>query len=385
MKEYRKPKAHFGPTRATVALPPGEPTIVHCDDECGAKLSCFIKLLRDTLLIKNNSANEIEITEDGMVVEVINNPSNPELGPEELHTLHRHLVKVTEGRDTLPQLSVAAIVGRPEEDLDKVNEQIRYYFNCGAFIKPRWMTFMVPPPLANIPLTADDLKKEVLDTKNNTVVIYYRALERAPGGNTDTFVTKFIVEGGKSVRVASYRNWDGSAQRSPVQPLGNEQAEGHILGGVQNGIAPTLIKLIESGKNIQDGNIRYIEGTIDEEAHTNEEYSTQWSSIEILLFKGSVPEGAVPEQACPLLLRVHQRSVLVNWRQGWTAPKLVEPRDPASDELLAVIDATGNTVLMGTTEEFSEGQSPSGSLFGSLKKENVEGMSSDAMPIYIMN
>lgn len=383
VKEQRKPDG-CGFTGNTPACPPNEPTEVVFDFKGdNDNLPCFISLQIDTLLIKNNNAKEIEITEDGMEIEIINNPSNPALELEDFGRIHCHLVKVAEGR--IPEVDISGLFGRPESDTDKIFVQFRNYLHSHAFKKPRWMTFMVPPPFAPIALTIDDLKKEVMDIQSNTLVIYYRALERTPGGNYDTFVTKFVIEN-KKVQISSFRNWDGLAQRCPIQPLNHEEAEGHISAFVQNGLVPSMIKLLESGNNVQGGNLRHIEGTIDEEAQDSDEYNTQWSSIEVLLFKGASPEGgAAPEQSCPLLLRVHQRSVLVNWRQGWTAPKLVEPRDPASDELLAVIASTNATVLMGTTEEFSEGKSPSGKLVGSLKSEKVENKSSEVMPIYILS
>ena len=371
-------------TSNTPALEPNVPTEVGFhNDEAEAGVKCIIELQIDTIVIKNNNGKSIEVTEDGMTIEIIDNPANPALAKDDFEKIHRHVVQYAEGRQ--PSINVAPLFDRPEADEPLIWRQFENYMCSHAFKKPRWMDFMVPPIFADIPATPDSIKAALQDASSNTIVVYFRALERSPGGNADTFVYKFTVNREKgTVSCASFRNWDGSAMRTEAEEeVTHENAVASIISAAGELLVPAMLKLVDSGANIL-GSIRNYEGTIDEPAEDSDEYDTQWSSIEVLLFKGSAPEGAVAEASLPLLLRVHQRSVYVNRRQGWAAPPLVEPRNPAAQELLDVIAAVTEGFGMGTPEQTSEGETPASNLFSDLSTADVDSKASYVMPIYLL-
>jgi len=167
------------------------------------------------------------------------------------------------------------------------------------------------------------------------LVIYFRALDRFPGGNADSGILKFkfnpSLSSSYDILVSSYSNTDGSASINPTPyPLyRTDKATLHKR------IIFPLKKLIEqwasqAGTNGSKFGMD-INGTIDvtiEDTQNNDEASeTEWSSVEVLVYLPISDRSDIDQEIADfceifdtengkekkfLAFRFHQRALLVN-------------------------------------------------------------------------
>lgn len=110
-------------------------------------------------------------------------------------------------------------------------------------------------------------------------VFYFRALDRYPGGNADMFTTKIMLRAlpGETpvMRAKQYRNWDGQHY---------EYAE----AGVRLDMTETLPAFLDATQALIATGEAQGTFTVKETRYDREEYDTEWSSIEFILY--ALPE-----------------------------------------------------------------------------------------------
>jgi hypothetical protein len=175
-----------------------------------------------------------------------------------------------------------------------------------------------------------------LSTQECIIEVYHRAMDRFPGGNSDIHVIKqtYVPLKG-TIAARDYCNWDGGSNILSEQVLLPEAKV-----ALFSNVIPALDTLFQSNPS------RDITCTVDDPSCDSDEYDTEWSSIEILVFDS---------ERKSLLGRVHQRSRL-------TVDRNREPvlRDalPASPETQNVLDQVEVALQMGRVEKFSDGENP---------------------------
>ena len=192
-------------------------------------------------------------------------------------------------------------------------------------------------------------------------VFYFRAFDRYPGGNADMFTTKVklrhIPGDDTTLRAKQYRNWDG-------QHYEYEEV------AVNLDLAKTLPALIKATQELVDTGEAQGEFTVHEGRYDREEYDTEWSSLEFVIYV--LPEddaASVPLEDGEPIAHLVQRAVT------YTAE---EPSGAFSGFFNAVMSLTG----IGRVEKHSEGQDD---FSAANEKANVvlEKWSSADVPIYL--
>jgi hypothetical protein len=213
---------------------------------------------------------------------------------------------------------IASQLGRPNHQVDSLSEEIA---NSDV---PPWSEMYdsrrPPFPAGGLSDKARKLLKAAIGNKTVGLVVYFRALDRYPGGNADFAVLKFklgpfqLQTSDKSeckVTWMAYRNWDGSPSVSQ-RPAEREKV---VLGRVRALLLDPLLELIDSAAGDQSVDIQLRANT------DSEEYNTEWSSIEVLLYvppalassigvstsTETFASGAGQEQ-WPLAFRCHKRA-----------------------------------------------------------------------------
>ncbi|MBH25292.1 MAG: hypothetical protein CMH57_12745 [Myxococcales bacterium] len=132
-------------------------------------------------------------------------------------------------------------------------------------------------------------------------VLYFRALERFPGGNADMFTIKVLLQSipgeAPKMTAAVHWNWDGSCHAYDAFPLTLD-------------LSTTLPAFLTAAEAMLAADHRDVSVSIEDTRTDREEYDTEWSSIELTLHR--LPDGATDlsslEGSSPFL-RVLQKAI----------------------------------------------------------------------------
>ena len=159
----------------------------------------------------------------------------------------------------------------------------------------RWTTAYKP-----LETMEEDALEDVLQDYHR-IVVFFRALDRSPGGNIDSFVVRLVIESDddQQIQVTQVYNFDGELCVSGYEM---KQPPKEQLDAMKQ-------LLLQQESRNAEFHIR------DDKCYDQEATETQWSSIEILLFDG---------QALPVT-RLHQRCVI--GQQDWRYRRHPDPLD----------------------------------------------------------
>lgn len=249
-------------------------------------------------------------------------------------------------------------------------EQLSQVYDFG--LTPLWRQLYRPPDRI-VACSPEELSSEYA-----VVDLYWRALDRFPGGNADfhTILFRFSLKD-TAVECIHYKNWDGSHRRTRYQP---KELDGAGILRVCR-----LLQMLPE---------RNSECTLVDTASDREEYDSEWSSQEILVHIPTVWRPSThhyfpaPTRACVFtfllvnlrlrlfprdiahtivglaafdpqslstVLRLHRRAIpgpnQYPWAQARNPP---EQAFPPSPQQLAVLDACSTLVGMGRVNTFSD-------------------------------
>eukprot|EP01064_Diplonema_japonicum_P012530 TRINITY_DN19972_c0_g1_i1.p1 TRINITY_DN19972_c0_g1~~TRINITY_DN19972_c0_g1_i1.p1 ORF type:complete len:435 (+),score=86.48 TRINITY_DN19972_c0_g1_i1:40-1344(+) len=171
--------------------------------------------------------------------------------------------------------------------------------------------------------------------------IYHRAMDRFPGGNCDVIVVKHSMDfASKQGFVCAYRNFDGTPCIHPARALSKGEVEKH-----RRKLLPRLSALLSHNSPAS----WVFNSTVDDAQKDDNEYDTEWSSIDILCYRAQ-PQ----DKDCQPFARVHQYALCKNWYsfmgKGDSDSDTVVPTPLAQ----AVLNEVENTLRIGRPEKFSE-------------------------------
>lgn len=171
-------------------------------------------------------------------------------------------------------------------------------------------------------------------------IFYFRAHNRSPGGNYDMAtikVTLWAREGRPpELRVASYRNWDGSHYRS------EESAVRMDPSALVPELRRLAAELVAAGAVDQ----RF---TIWERRIDTDEYDTEWTDVDLTLSLAP-PEGRRAEDGAPVL-GLRQSTVPSD---GYSAR--TPAHDPPDQVSQAFVDVVMRMCGVGRVKQMSEGE-----------------------------
>lgn len=205
--------------------------------------------------------------------------------------------------------------------------------SCFASNRRGWSLLYDTHP-RTIPVDNTDSSRvlSVIANRDCIIEVYHRAMDRYPGGNSDIRLVKhtYLPSQGLIV-VKDYCNWDGGSNilEEPLQLLDDKVTR-------FSNVFPALEALFKINTS------RDITCTVDDPSCDSDEYDTEWSSIEILVFDSNKQT---------LLARVHQRARLTVDRNR--EPTLIDAM-PALPETQHVLDIVETALQMGRVENFSE-------------------------------
>jgi len=125
----------------------------------------------------------------------------------------------------------------------------------------------------------EDIKKGLQQDKAK-VIVYYRAMDRFPGGNCDSFVVKYTIDLATEEATAfRWADWDGS-QNFSVAP----QSLPELVKKFKKNTIPALVALLDDRKANAAGAPLSFESTVEDQSSDSDEYDTEWTSIEVLVY-----------------------------------------------------------------------------------------------------
>lgn len=184
-------------------------------------------------------------------------------------------------------------------------------------------------------------------------VVYFRALDRYPGGNADMWVIKVSL---------SYT--PGQPMQMVCRMVGNWDGTGWASGDkvVQLDTSATGPAFLAAAEALAQAGLLDTNDSILDPRYDHEEYDTEWSTIECEL--QAWPEGE-PEAARPVLRVI---------RKALSYTKTCSPPAP---ETAAFIEALQSLVGIGRVEAWSDGGSKAH--YGKKAKSPGNG----ALPLYL--
>ena len=328
-----------------------------------------IKLMKKGLLVRDSVADN----EGGVPVEhnqeyhFVLDTENPPLTKKEAREGYRLLREAVEGygpinvplapRYRVPKTEaqllhetkfwthVVAGIGRKKASEDEATRKLLKTMisdmSCFSDGRSRfWDCYQQHPlrPVVGGKVALADLQK-ALESGKALVEVYYRAMDRFPGGNSDNFVIKTVFDPAKDEAIAyKWNDWDGT-----MATFDKPSTLEGLKAKFTKTIVPALQKL---AAGCPDALKSTMESTIIDESGDSDEYETQWTSIEVLVYL--LGDDDVPQ----LAMHVHQRALY---------PNMVEEDEeaeatPAEPHAQAVLDAVAEVLDMGEPEKFSEGE-----------------------------
>lgn len=117
--------------------------------------------------------------------------------------------------------NVATAIGRngTNEETSKAVEKMFSDATCSGRGRPAWTTTMQETsnrPVGPVGQWSDEISTAVRDGRV-VLVIYHRALDRFPGGNSDQHVIKHVAvlsSHDPTVSAKGFQNWDGQSYRA---------------------------------------------------------------------------------------------------------------------------------------------------------------------------
>lgn len=192
-------------------------------------------------------------------------------------------------------------------------------------------------------------------------IFYFRALDRYPGGNADMFTTKImlrVLPGQPPVmRTKQYRNWDGQH---------HEYAE----VGVSLDMTETLPAFLDAAQALIATGASQETFTVQETRYDREEYDTEWSSIEFILY-------ALPDESAEDI-KIEEGAPIVHVRQTSVT---YSPKAPEG-AFAEFFDASMKLAGVGRVEQHSESADAFNKACGAMKTVSKKWSNAD-VPIYL--
>lgn len=367
----------------TPAFPPQEWTECTCpghsfSDKLILRSSCHIEITKEGLEFEGG-LKKVFVVEGGKYT-VQHCADCPPLKDAEFKKARDMLLELNEGFGPFPvptddvQLTkvwtwITEALGRPvnEKNVAAVGKMVTdgtCQHNGRIRCRQRMETHPRKPVVdASIPLA--DLKT-ALTGNTATIVIYHRALDRFPGGNSDQHVIKHKVDLSRaSFECLHWLDWDGSSQiTSKPCVLSFAKNKKSIF----EKLVPAIVALLDSSP---ESKTREFSWTIDDPQTDSEEYDTEWSSIEILVYLDSA--------MTKLGARFHQYALYKNW-YGFMGSKDTDADDlPSTDLHKNLIESAGGLCKLGRVEGLSEDQS---AVFGKAEYHDIRNIGY-TNPIYL--
>lgn len=192
-------------------------------------------------------------------------------------------------------------------------------------------------------------------------VFYFRALDRYPGGNADMFTTKITLRHipgeAPALRTRQYRNWDG-------QHYEYDETE------VSLDLTKTLPALLEATEALVATGDAQGEFTVRETRYDREEYDTEWSSIEFVIY-------VLPKEDAESV-KIEDGEAIAHLIQRAVTYQAEGPQGAFEDFFGAAVALTG----VGRVEEHSEGKDAYNGACGEARTVGQKWSSAD-IPIYL--
>lgn len=243
-------------------------------------------------------------------------------------------------------------------------EKLKELFEGGRAEPHTWRQLYRPAKIrADV---ADAAVRELLERSPAfRVDVYWRALDRFPGGNADMLTIRYRFDLSRAaeskVTVTVFQNWDGTQMiTAGVTPERPSRMVSRDAAGTMARFSGLFCALKRRDSECH---------IFDDHSTDSDEYNTEWSSVEVLLFD--------PEHAEAPLARLHQSCIMgPQWREEMDAPVFVAPDAGQGAMIAFVTDAVG----MGRVgqwsgdvdEEGCEGQSVAGEDFAKATKGKRE-------------
>lgn len=297
----------------------------------------------------------------GSIFCVIEDPNNRAVTKDDVAAAHELIVSCLElgGRVPTPFRDttsdcwtwIATQLGRREDEAQSLKAELRSQLARGDLRQPWHALYDARRPALPAGMTNAAKLEELVNTRRVGLVVYFRALDRFPGGNADWAVLKFKLgfhpplpkneDEGKNeddekseakcedekswVRWMGYRNWDGTGTISRR----SVEREKLPVAQVRAQLLEPLADLIDASEQ------RSVETVVVDRHLESEGTNTEWSSVEVLVYvppeladdvgvtaaadtpdDASVEPFAVAEtgdqqkpKPWPLAFRLHQRAV----------------------------------------------------------------------------
>lgn len=173
---------------------------------------------------------------------------------------------------------------------------------------PCWPNrYMAVRPDLDTGFSQTDLDKHLRAGSGRACIdVYWRALDRQPGGNADNRTVCFTFDcAHRTVSTRTANNWDGTLERSEYQPKSLSSA---IQSNVPGSFSEFLAALRTLGPGDSECTI------LDSTTEDCEEYDTTWSSHEIVVFLPRVWTPSTHHRYPPGFHSLARQFLLVNHR-----------------------------------------------------------------------
>eukprot|EP01102_Stenamoeba_stenopodia_P012760 TRINITY_DN4060_c0_g1_i1.p1 TRINITY_DN4060_c0_g1~~TRINITY_DN4060_c0_g1_i1.p1 ORF type:complete len:450 (-),score=125.57 TRINITY_DN4060_c0_g1_i1:29-1378(-) len=240
-----------------------------------------------------------------------------------------------------------------EESLKKIRKMIMDG-SCFSSERTRFFdVYQIHPrkPVVDGSISVAEIKKALSEDKAK-VVVYYRAMDRFPGGNCDSAVVKYTLDFVNEEATAfQWRDWDGS-QVFSEEPVSRPE----LLKKFKKSTIPSILALLEDSS--KPTTLSFV-STIDDQSCDSDEYDTEWTSIEVLVY---LPQKQAEVSENKPVLHIHQYAVFPNWTTYGFGPTAVAERIEAHPKAQDVLDSLEKVFKMERPEVFSEGNEASENL-----------------------
>lgn len=240
----------------------------------------------------------------GSIFYVIEDPDNRAVTKDEVAAAHGLIVSCLEHggrvpapfRDTTPDCWtwIVTQLGRREDEAKALQADLRSQLARGDLRQPWHALYDARRPALPAGMTHTAKLEELVNTRRVGLVVYFRALDRFPGGNADWAVLKFKLgfapappkneDEEKSeakcedekcwVRWMGYTNWDGQGTISRR----SVEREKLLVAQVRAQLLEPLADLIDASEQ------RSVETVVVDRHLESEGTNTEWSSIEVLVY-----------------------------------------------------------------------------------------------------
>ena len=298
--------------KVDVELPKGT-----CDNPA---MMWSIKLTKQGYKWKSSTAQTLDVVPSGVYAITLDD-ANPVVSAEDQHAITMLLLEEIQHKTPYNGIWSAVYAKAGDETkLQRTREQFIGAYNSVG----NWETLYTPLAIETW-ATQEELDTAMTPGGEARLELYWRALDRRPGGNADSQTVCYTFDCSvPSVSCRVYSNWDGSQAHSEFTPQQLSAGLAHPAdGSPPSSSFAALVKLLDTLKHTKlPWNSECL--LWDNVSCNSEEYDTEWSSQEIVVFlprKWSTRthqffEPAFRQTVVTFLLVVNRLSVLKNKKLG---------------------------------------------------------------------